>query len=92
MTKLLTALHLDDPASLKRFLTTVFTSVTLLALNPFLSARGLPTVDDATLATVAGLVVAYLLQSGANSVADTKATAIVEVAKAKPEAGPVVQP
>lgn len=97
MKRVLAALNIEHPASLKRFLTTLFTAVTLLAINPFLQSRGLPTLDDATLVTVAGLVAAYLLQSGVNTASDIKATAMVDAAKASasapaPAPGPEVKP
>jgi len=72
--RILTTLHLDDPASLKRAIATILTGVALLLLggvNSFLSAHGLPTIDQATvtaaMGSLAGVVAIYLLQSGANS-------------------------
>jgi hypothetical protein len=72
MDKILAALHLDDPASLKRALTSALGTIVLLGVNPLLSSHpawGIPPVSDANLGMVAGLLATFLLQSGANSVA-----------------------
>ena len=81
MEKLLAALHLDDPASLKRALTTILGAVTLLGINPLLAKWNIPPIDDANLAMVAGLLATSILQSGANSV-----TAKLAAAKAAGDA------
>lgn len=67
MHKILAALHLDDPASLKRALTTALSAMALLSLNPILTKLGMAPVSDATVASVAGLITIFVLQSGLKS-------------------------
>lgn len=73
MTSLLASLHLDQPDSLKRALASLLGFVALVVVNPILVSKGLPPVSDANLAVAAGVLATYLLQSGANAVARTKA-------------------
>lgn len=67
MTRLLTALHLSDPSSLKRALTTSISAVMLITINPFLLQVGLAPLSDGVIASVAGVVAIYVLQSGLKS-------------------------
>ncbi|MBE2248620.1 MAG: hypothetical protein IAE78_03650 [Myxococcus sp.] len=67
MTTLLTALHLNDPASLKRGLTAALSALVLLAINPVLLKWHVPPVSDAVIASVAGVVAIFILQSGLKS-------------------------
>lgn len=67
MTKLLTALHLSDPSSLKRALTTGISAVILIIINPLLLKVGLAPLSDGVIASVAGVVAIYVLQSGLKS-------------------------
>lgn len=67
MHKILAALHLDDPASLKRALTTALSATALLSINPILLKVGVQPISDATIASVAGLVTVFVLQSGLKS-------------------------
>ena len=71
MEKLLAALHLDQPDSLKRALVALLgagAAVAIPALNPVLASHGLPSIpaDAVTpaVATMAGLLATFLLQSG----------------------------
>ena len=78
MDKILAALHLDDPASLKRALTSAIGSIVLLGINPLLAAHpawNIPPISDANLGMVAGLLATFILQSGANSVTQKLADA-----------------
>ena len=76
MTALLAAIHLDDPASLKRALASLMGFLTLVLVNPFLSAKGLPVISDANIEAAAAILVTFIAQSGANSVAQKKNDAI----------------
>jgi hypothetical protein len=67
MTKLLTALHLNDPASLKRALTAALSAMVLLAINPLLIKWHIPPISDAVIASVAGVIAIFILQSGLKS-------------------------
>lgn len=67
MTRLLAALHLSDPSSLKRALTTGISAVMLIIINPFLLKVGLAPLSDGVIASVAGVVAIYVLQSGLKS-------------------------
>lgn len=67
MTRILTALHLSDPSSLKRALTTGISAVMLITINPFLLKVGLAPLSDGVIASVAGVVAIYVLQSGLKS-------------------------
>ena len=87
--RILAAFHLDDPASLKRAITTALGGLAILAVNPFLQARGLPTVSDTALELFAGLVAGFVLQSGANSIALKSGQAKVAVAEMAPPTSPV---
>lgn len=80
MTKLLEALHLDSPDSLKRFLVLVVSAVVVL-LSPLLARFGLPVPDDTAIAAFVGLISVFLLQSGAKSIAAANAAGKVEAAK-----------
>lgn len=66
LTAILAALHLDDPASLKRALATGFGAGVILA-TPFLRAHGIPAPTDEMVLGLAGLVATFVLQSGARS-------------------------
>ena len=82
-------LHLDNPDSLKRSIAAFLGAVAVLAVNPVLAAKGLPPVSDATLEAFAALIVAFLLQSGANAAAAklSAAKAAGELAGSKVEPG-----
>jgi hypothetical protein len=67
MTRILTALHLADPASLKRALTTSISAVMLITINPLLVKLSLAPISDGVIASVAGIVAVYILQSGLKS-------------------------
>lgn len=67
MTKLLTALHLADPASIKRALTTSISAVMLVTINPLLVKLSLTPISDGVIASVAGMIAVYVLQSGLKS-------------------------
>ncbi|MDP1826643.1 MAG: hypothetical protein Q8L48_25455 [Archangium sp.] len=67
MTKLLAALHLNDPASLKRALTAALSAMALLAINPLLIKWHMPPISDAVIASVAGIIAIFVLQSGLKS-------------------------
>jgi hypothetical protein len=67
MMRILTALHLSDPSSLKRALTTGISAVMLIIINPFLLKVGLAPLSDGVIASVAGVVAIYVLQSGLKS-------------------------
>jgi hypothetical protein len=67
MMRILTALHLSDPSSLKRALTTGISAVMLITINPFLLKVGLAPLSDGVIASVAGVVAIYVLQSGLKS-------------------------
>ena len=77
MTRILPALHLSDPSSLKRALTTGISAVMLITINPLLLKVGLTPLSDGVVASVAGVVAIYVLQSGLKSraVAGTGRTA-----------------
>ena len=68
MSKILSVFHLDDPASLKRFIVLIASTI-LVLLSPLLGRFGLPVPSDAALEVFAAIVSAFLLQSGAKSVA-----------------------
>ena len=74
MTSILEALHLDDPASLKRAIASGLGFIVLLLVNPFLQSKGLPTVSDGEIASAAGVLAVFIAQSGAKSIAAAKAT------------------
>ena len=80
MSGILEAMHLDDPASLKRAIALIVGALGVVGVKV-----GMPQVDDNVLALIAGLVATYLAQSGANSVAAKLAAAkgAGEVAAAK---------
>ena len=67
LTRILTTLHLTNPASLKRGLTTASTAAVLLTINPILTAFRAQPISTATIASVAGLIAVYVLQSGLHS-------------------------
>ena len=75
MSSFLAALHLDDPASLKRFLVMLL-GVLLMLLSPLLEKVGLPKPDDTQLALVASLLAGFILQSGAKSAVVAHAEAV----------------
>lgn len=80
MNKLLTFVHLDDPASLKRALAVILTGATVV-FRPWLQERGLPMPDDEQMTVLAGLVAAYILQSGGKSIVEAHAAGKVEAKK-----------
>ncbi|MCA3016479.1 MAG: hypothetical protein INH41_29200 [Myxococcaceae bacterium] len=67
MTRILTVLHLADPASIKRALTTSISAVMLITINPLLLKLSLAPISDGVIASVAGMVAVYVLQSGLKS-------------------------
>lgn len=69
MWKFLNAFGITDEASLKRVVTLIFSGVVALTINPFLVAKGMPPVSDATIGAFALIVSAFLVQSGVNSAA-----------------------
>ena len=72
MSKFLAAIHLDDPSSLKRFIVGG-ASALLVLLAPLLAKWGLPMPSDIQLETFAAIVSVFLLQSGANAIAQANA-------------------
>lgn len=80
MNKILEALHLDDPASLKRAIAAGLGGLALLVVNPLLMKNGIAPLSDDTILGVAGIIASFLLQSGAKS-----AAALLAEAKAKGE-------
>ncbi len=86
MTKILTALHLADPASLKRALTTFISAVMLITINPVLVKLTLAPVSDGVIASVAGIVAVYVLQSG------LKSRAFAVASHATSETAPAIKP
>lgn len=68
MAALLAFFHLDNPASMKRMIV-LGLSAGLVAVGPLLAKYGVPQPSDVQLEVFAGIVVAYLAQSGANSIA-----------------------
>lgn len=73
--KILAAFHLDSPDSLKRAIATAIGGLAVLLINPFLTSRGMPPVSDTALELFAGLIVGFVLQSGAKSAMIGKAAA-----------------
>ena len=73
MDKFLELFDLQDPAKLKRALSALFGVVTVAAA-PLLSKYGI-TVDDNQILSFAGIVAAYLIQSGVHSAAKQIAAA-----------------
>lgn len=67
MDKILAALHLDSPDSLKRALTSGLGALALLAINPLLAKWGIPPISDVTIGSVAMLITTFILQSGLKS-------------------------
>jgi ABC-type Co2+ transport system permease subunit len=80
--KLLAAVHLDDPASLKRFIVLVLSTIGLGIINPVLESKGLPVLTDTHILAIAGVILTWLAQSGANSVAQKKADSVTAGASA----------
>jgi len=96
MTKLLTALHLNDPASLKRALTAGLSALVLLAINPVLLKWHVPPISDAVIASVAGVIAIFILQSGLKSsaiaVANLTGPDVPDAPDTTPPAASVVTP
>jgi hypothetical protein len=67
LTRVLTTLHLANPDSLSRGLITGSSAAALLAINPILTAFHWTTISNSTIASVAGLIAVYVLQSGLHS-------------------------
>lgn len=67
MDKVLAAVHLDSPDSMKRFLVLVGGAICLVLINPILASKGLPTVSDGAIESAAAAIVAYIAQSGYKS-------------------------
>jgi hypothetical protein len=86
MTRILTALHLSDPSSLKRALTTGISAVMLIIINPFLLKVGVAPLSDGVIASVAGVVAIYVLQSG------LKSRAIAGANHTAPDASSAIKP
>ena len=82
LASILAALHLDDPASLKRALTTGVGAVVLLAVNPVLEKYGIPPLSDTVVGVVAALLATFVLQSSSKSKAQITAEMSVAVAAA----------
>ena len=93
MTKLLAALHLDSPDSLKRAIVFLLSAVASLGINPLLVKENLPPISDANLLAFAGIVTGFLLQSGAKAgmqaIADAKIVGAVAAAAVVP--GPAAE-
>jgi hypothetical protein len=66
-TRILTAPHLAEPASRKRALTTFLSALMLITINPVLVKLSLTPLSDGVIASVAGLLAVYVLQSGLKS-------------------------
>lgn len=81
MDSILKTFHLEQPDSLKRFLTMLFGIVVLLAVNPVLAKMGLPPVNDNQIGAAAMVLTSFILQSGMRAVAKAKAEAAAEAAK-----------
>ena len=79
VTKILAVFHLDDPASLKRFLLLVITAAVSLAA-PWCASKGWPVPSDAVLETLAAVVAVFLLQSGIKSAAVAHGEAVAAAA------------
>ena len=77
MLKILSVFHLDDPASLKRFIVTTVGGLVLLVAQVAPASWHIPAIPDTALELFAGVVVTYLLQSGANSATQKLAEAHV---------------
>jgi len=75
MTKILAVFHLDDPASLKRFLLLVITALISLS-SPTLQKWGIQMPSDGVLEMFVGLVAVFLLQSGIKSAAVSHGEAV----------------
>jgi hypothetical protein len=73
MNRFLEALHLDNPASLKRVIGAGLAGLVVL-LAPLIERYGLQKPSDMQLEIFAGIVVAWILQSGAHSIAVARAT------------------
>ena len=86
MTRILTALHLNDPASLKRALTTSISAVMLITINPVLVKLSLAPISSGVIASVAGIIAVYVLQSG------LKSRAIAVASHAMSEAAHAIKP
>jgi hypothetical protein len=85
MTKLLIALHLNDPASLKRALTAALSAMVLLAINPLFIKWHMPPISDAVIASVAGVIAIFILQSGLKSGAIAVASLTASASPQTPE-------
>jgi hypothetical protein len=85
MIKLLTALHLNDPASLKRALTAALSAMVLLAINPLFIKWHMPPISDAVIASVAGVIAIFILQSGLKSGAIAVASLTASTAPQAPD-------
>lgn len=72
MQKLLAAIHLDEPASLKRFLVMLFGAAGVL-LAPQAEKLGFTPPPAEDVAIFAGLVATYILQSSSKSKVEAKA-------------------
>lgn len=87
--KILAAFHLDSPDSLKRAIATAIGGLAVLLINPFLVARGLPPVNDVAIEAFAGLLVVYVIQSGAKAALVARAeTAVTPSQPVAPGAPP----
>ena len=86
VTKILAVFHLDDPASLKRFLLLVITALISLA-SPTLQKWGIQMPSDGVLEMLVGVVAVFLLQSGIKSaaVAHGEAVAAAQAEVTTPE-------
>ena len=84
MLKILEAFNLSEPDALKRALVALLGGVTTLAVNPILVKNGYAPVSDIALGSFAGLLSAFLLQSGIKAgmtkAADAKAAGEVAAA------------
>lgn len=75
MLALLAALGISDPASLKRTIATGIGAAVLM-LSPFLQSKGLPVPSETVQLALAGLISAFILQSGAKSAVVAHAEAV----------------
>lgn len=80
MNSVFAALHLNDPASLKRAFTVILTAVAFF-VRPVLQARGVPMPSDEQMTALAGVVATYILQSGAKSIIEAHAEGKVAAAQ-----------
>lgn len=73
--KILAALKLDNPASLRRFVVLALGGLVVI-VSPYAEKFGLPVPSETTIEVFAAIIVTYLLQSGMTSAAEAKAEGV----------------